>query len=805
MICWTILILLLLVAVSYYGHRTYVEILKSYAQAVCDRDLLFISWNRRMGTIYAPLEPMEPNPCLGHPKRDVQTNFGDKLTHINPEWMIRQINELQGVTDHRVESRLTNFRLISPNNTHDEWEKKILKKIESKEETEIFELVTDSNGKRIGYLARPLIVTQDYLDYHGGQSDKVGDVWGMITVKVQIDTLLFVRQQLLYLGYTAGIGIWFIGFCGLVYFKRQLKNYFSKNQLVLKTLQEKEAALRKHRDHLEELVDERTKSLREATQSAEEANSAKSRFLAHMSHEIRTPLNGVIGLSNLLATEKLTEKQSEYVKMILLSGETLLSLINDILDFSKIEAGKLELNFHEFDLIEKIDSILSILSTRFLGKDLELCLDVSPGVPRFVFGDDCRFLQIILNFAGNATKFTESGGVRISISLVEVKEHTASILFRIADTGIGIEEKDFSKLFTVYSQVNSSISVRYGGTGLGLSIAQRLIQLMGGSEVTVRSQPGVGTAFEFMIPFPISSVQEKLITQNPVPATQSLSHLPSVKGIRVLVAGSNHVLCDSLQDQLRYWEMGVEITTDQQTVWKRLTDADQEKNPFRLIILDEDLNLVDGSEMIIRFRSELISKQIPIILLLSLGKDWEESKTKEFQITIIKKPFGVSVLYDAVMMSLFGNSLDDYLLQKQTDKTTSLNQDLDILSLRFLVAEDNAVNQIVISEMLRKHGHRCHVVPNGRRAVEAVESGQYDLVLMDCQMPEMDGFEAVMAIRRTEKETGRHLPIIALTANTTVEDRSKCLAVGMDDYCNKPVREETLFAIINRLVNIQKY
>ncbi|MDR0870756.1 MAG: response regulator, partial [Planctomycetaceae bacterium] len=761
---------------------------------------------------YAPVKEgvLKPNPWLTHKKRVVvaTVNADDKepmeLTLINPAWMTRQINEMQQESDKKedryVLSRLTSSRLINPDNKPNEWEKRAISVLESQKEKEFFEHTTNSGGEQIIRYAKPLLIAKGCLNCHGNQGYEVGDVRGIIATEVHSDNLLAAKHLFQNIAYAVLGGFWFVGIVALVLFQRKLKDYFIKNRSTLLKLRENESALRDHRDHLEELVADRTRSLQTATEAAKEANDAKTRFLAHMSHEIRTPLSGVIGISNLLMSEKLTHKQSEYVEMVLSSGETLLSLINDILDFSKIEANKLELGIAEFDLLDKLDSILTILSTRFLGKDVELCLDIGSGVPRSVIGDGGRFLQIILNFAGNAAKFTETGGVRISVESAGLKDRIAVLRFKVSDTGIGISENDLPKLFTSYTQADASISSRYGGTGLGLTIAQRLIYLMGG-DITVESHVGVGTAFIFTIPFPISPEQEELLAQNPMPSAMSLLHLPSVKGIRVLLADDNQVLLDSLQDQLHCWGMETETANDPQHIAQALVGAQLTGKPFQLLILDEKFQQISGGQVITQIQEEISSQQISIIMLLSLGNDEMEQETSGYRITCVKKPYGVSALFDAVMNSLFHEQFEDYYGRKQKDKTIARKRMLgSSSSFYFLVAEDNIINQIVITEMLRSHGHRCDVVPNGLRAVEAVKATHYDAVFMDCQMPEMDGYEASKAIRQFEQEAGhQRIPIIALTANATTDDRAHCLESGMDNYCSKPIREEALFAVIKQL------
>ncbi|MDR3182472.1 MAG: response regulator [Planctomycetaceae bacterium] len=812
---WTLFVAGLLCAFLYYSQQEFLQILRSHAQAVCDRDLLFRAWNVEYGGIYAPIKEsvLEPNLYLEHPKRDLtgRVNIDDPndtvhLTLINPAWMTRQVNEMQkGDDKHQTLSRLTSSRLLNPNNAPKGWEKEALELIESKKETEFFQIGLDDNGIQRACLARPLYTARGCLACHGTQGYQEGDVRGMITLAVYNDTLFASRKKIQRFSCGVAAAAWLIGCVGLLFYRRSLHGYFRKNQLTLQELHKSRSDLRKHRDELEVMVANRTKDLVNAIQQAEAANHAKSQFLAHMSHEIRTPLNGVIGLSNLLKSEDISKKQAEYVEMILRSGETLLSQINDILDFSKIEAGMLDLDHIEFDLLAQFDSVISVLATRFLGNGVELCLDVGTGVPRYVIGDSKRFLQIILNFAGNAAKFTASGGVRLSAELLERKDCTAVIQFRIADTGIGIAKENISKLFDSYAQADVSISGRYGGTGLGLSIARSLILVMGG-DITIKSEIGVGTTFEFYIPFPVSPQQETLVQKSAVPAAMPVSALPPLKGIRVLIADDNPVLVGSLREQLRHWDMDVETLADPADVLPAISKAAQDGKPFRLVIVDDTVQGESGVDIIEEMRRNDAAKDIPVLFLASLENDLSPAQTAELNISYLHKPCGVSPLFDTLMSMLFNVDFEVYFAEKSRRREASQKMLYSIGTLRFLVAEDNAVNQIVITEILRKAGSQCDVAPNGRRAVELYQENQYDVILMDCHMPEMDGYEATAEIRQMEKfvKKGQHIPIIALTANATKEDRSSCLGAGMDDYCSKPIKEDVLFNTIKRVLDSKK-
>jgi signal transduction histidine kinase/DNA-binding response OmpR family regulator len=779
---WTIFIIGLVLVFEHYVQEVYISVIKSRSETACRRDLLFRSWNNRYGGVY--VSGIEANPYLHHPKRDITTNFGDNLTLINPAWMTRQISEMQPEDDNAVRSRLTSSKLLNPNNKPDEWEAAAVKKLEAKEAEEVFEVVRQKDGSEVGRFAKPLPVSEGCLRCHGSQGYKAGDVRGIISTSVEDKSLLAYKKHISFSGFITGGGVWLFGLLGLLYFRKRTVCDF--------------AVIHQNNDNLQKqgkILQRQSKELQCAVKTAEEANEAKSRFLAYMSHEIRTPLNGIIGLSQLISKEPLTKKQTEYMKMLTQSNETLLALINDILDFSKIEADKLELNIIEFDMLEKIESVISILANRFEDKHLAICLDVAPNVPRLVFGDSGRFLQIILNFAGNAAKFTETGGVRISVSLEELKDLQAVVHFRIADTGIGISQKNLSKLFQSYTQADASIQAKYGGTGLGLSIAQRLIRMMGG-EVNVQSEVGCGTSFEFSLQFKVSGKQAKLMPQNQIPAYTSLAQLPSVKDIRVLLVECNPVLSDSLSDQLRHWQMNVCPAADGVEALQQINDAPL---PFQLIIIDEEFEKDLQNGLIAEIRQKTQCADTPVVLLVAASDTRDEVQFRKQGIWLLKKTYSISAVYDNIMSSLFGESLTGYYQEKQTVKEM-LPADILKCCLHVLVAEDNVVNQIVITEMLRSRGHGCDIASDGEQAVEKAMQNHYDLILMDCQMPEMDGYTAAATIRQQENGSGRHIPIVALTANATVTDRDKCIAAGMDDYCAKPVSEDLLFSIVQKLL-----
>lgn len=625
--------------------------------------------------------------------------------------------------------------------------------------------------------------------------------------KLQIPLVLFVLVHHSVLGYLqeAGVkGVYFteldklelrtfiihIILAGIIFFTCGLWGYLLKKYSKIQVVQaremeklERETQLHKERVINEEALKVAYQKAEKARQEADEANKAKSVFLATMSHEIRTPMNGVIGMASLLNETKLNAEQQEYAKTISTCAEALLTVINDILDFSKIESGNMELEERDFDLRTCIEEVLDVFAGKAGKLGVDLVYQIDHNVPAQIVGDNMRLRQVLMNLVSNAIKFTEQGEIFVSVHLNKANSNgQVELQFKIRDTGIGIPADKMERLFRAFSQVDSSTSRKYGGTGLGLVICDKLIGLMGG-RIEAESKENEGTTFSFTI---LSSASSQSLR------TYVTNHITGIEGKQVLVVDDNLTNRCILKNQLELWKLVPTLACNADEALEVLAKGER----FDLLLTDMQMPDMDGCEL-----AKLVKKlypELPIILLSSVGDERNKKYESLFE-SVLTKPIKQEMLCKVILNELRGKT-------KQAGDAHETKQKLseDFARehpLKMLVAEDNLVNQKLTLKILSKLGLNASLAENGRLAIDMVKKQHYDIILMDVQMPEMDGLEATRVIKQTIQPAP---VIIAMTANAMKEDRDECLKAGMDDFLSKPVKLEELVSMLAKWSVISK-
>lgn len=758
---WTLLIAASLAWTAHATNKNLEQLALVQARTLSAKDVLYRRWGSNYGGIYVNLATgIEPNPLLSDfPDRDIRTETGETLTLVNPEYMSQMVYAMEDPSL-GIKTGMTSTRPLNPKNQPDDWESAALGLLQQGE-PDVSTIEERSEG-RVLRLMTPLKGEAGCLQCHEKHGFVSGDLCGGLTVVVPMKPYEEqARSEIFSQGFNHVL-IWLFGLLAIGLGFRQY------------------AASERTRQRMQN-------DLIAASRAAEAANRAKGEFLANMSHEVRTPMNAIIGMTDLALDGNLSPHQKDCLETVKFSAESLLGLLNDILDFSKIEAGMLEFENVAFSLGESVETVMRSLAVAAHKKDIEFLFVVSPAVPDGLLGDPLRLRQILLNLLSNAIKFTEEGEVVLRVEMAESTAGDCRLRFAVSDTGIGISESAQERLFQNFSQADVSTSRKYGGTGLGLAISKALAEGMGGA-ISLRSTPGQGSTFTVELPFAVS------------PAHAPLQ--PKVLfGKKLLVVDDHPLSAALLVEELR--RLGAEslsCAAGDEAI-QRIHEARHRQAPFDGVILDGTMPGMDGltTATIIR---EHLDAQMPILLLLTtVDPGLQIARCQEAGLRdYLLKPVAPRQILLALASCLTRQAWEDAHYDTVDDGGQPTLSQVQGNSYHLLLAEDNAFNQKLALALARKKNWKLTLVSDGQAAIDAVAQGDFDLVLMDVQMPEVDGLQATRTIRQLNRERGRDIPVIGMTAHAMAGDRERCLAAGMDEYLAKPIRPELFYEVVERFL-----